>query len=148
MQRIAAALLLLAGSVSAGFYAALREKRRLKLLLSFAGAVQAMRWELLSSRTEAGMLLAKHLNALGGSREEIRKRVELLPLRTAERESLDDFLTRFGSGDQSCECERCSAVEQQLRTIVERDREESEKKAKLYLSGGVLGGLFLTLLII
>ena len=110
--------------------------------------MQAIRWELLASRTEAETLLTKHLSAFGGSREEIRKRMESLPLRFTEREVLGEFLARFGSGDQSCECERCSAVEQQLRAIVERDREESEKKAKLYLSGGVLGGLFLTLLII
>ena len=148
MQRIAGAACLFLGSVSAGFYAALREKRRLRLLLTFADALQTIRWELSASRTEAEQLLTKHLNRFGGSRGELIKRTDALPLRPAERELLKEFFTRFGEGGESCECERCSTLAKRLTEIAAQDREESGKKVKLYLSGGVLGGLFLSILMI
>lgn len=148
MQKLIAVVLIMIGSVSAGFFAALREKRRIKLLLELSGNLQAARWELTANRTEAELLLSRHFSKLGENREMIGKKIEALPLKSEEKEILSEFFYRFGSGDQLCECERCLTTAAQLKETAERDREESDKKAKLYLSGGMLGGLFLTLLII
>lgn len=65
-----------------------------------------------------------------------------------ELDALARFFQELGSSDAEGQCSLCESTESKLRQLLEKRRREEQPKRKLYGAAGILGALFLAILMI
>lgn len=164
--------LILLGSSGIGFRMAGELEERIRMLRGLQQALQLLRGELRCGRqtlTESLRNVSGHVEApfadfFGQTGEELARRsgssaeeiwrdnlsryADILSMRPAERQALERLGSVLGYLDMEAQLEALEECLSQLRLAEEEARQQASGSRKLYRYLGMLGGMFLVILIV